>query len=129
EALPRIGSFDHLQALVGEAAGRGGSAFYRYSVTGEPAAGDMIDALPTAFSATTSAEAKSAGAADFSQTNVQVEGVDEADLVKTDGTHLYQVNGNRVIITRAVPADAMEVVATIPFHNEFRPLELYAEKG
>ena len=35
--------------------------------------------------------AKSEGSQDFSGTNVQVEGVDEADTVKTDGLYIYKV--------------------------------------
>ena len=35
---------------------------------------------------------------DYSGTNNQVQGVDEADLVKTDGYHLYALNGNRLHI-------------------------------
>ncbi len=35
---------------------------------------------------------------DFSGTNNQEEGVDEADFVKTDGYHIYTLNGNRVHI-------------------------------
>ncbi len=35
---------------------------------------------------------------DYSGTNNQEQGVDEADLVKTDGYHLYALNGNRLHI-------------------------------
>ena len=35
---------------------------------------------------------------DFSGTNNQESGVDEADLVKTDGYHIYAINGNRLHI-------------------------------
>ncbi|CAN5914997.1 hypothetical protein BH11MYX2_BH11MYX2_08370 [soil metagenome] len=35
---------------------------------------------------------------DFSGTNNQVDGVDEADLVKTDGYHVYALNGHRLHI-------------------------------
>ena len=35
---------------------------------------------------------------DFSGTNNQEEGVDEADFVKTDGYHIYVLNGNRLEI-------------------------------
>jgi len=37
----------------------------------------------------------------FSQTNVQVAGVDEADIVKTDGTYIYTVFDNKVCIFAA----------------------------
>ncbi|HEX5060759.1 MAG TPA: beta-propeller domain-containing protein [Kofleriaceae bacterium] len=35
---------------------------------------------------------------DFSGTNNQEQGVDEADIVKTDGYHIYTLNGNRLHI-------------------------------
>ena len=35
---------------------------------------------------------------DYSGTNNQEQGVDEADLVKTDGYHIYNLNGNRLHI-------------------------------
>ena len=54
-----------------------------------------------------------AGDGEASGTNVQVAGVDELDVVKTDGTHVYVASGDRVLIIRAAPADAMEVVGVI----------------
>jgi uncharacterized secreted protein with C-terminal beta-propeller domain len=38
---------------------------------------------------------------DYSSTNVQVEGIDEADIVKTDGEYLYILTGQRLVIARA----------------------------
>ncbi len=35
---------------------------------------------------------------DHSDTNLQVAGVDEADIVKTDGKHIYVLSGHRVVI-------------------------------
>jgi len=42
---------------------------------------------------------------EYSKTNIQVEGVDEPDIVKTDGTYLYVIGGNNVYIIKAYPAD------------------------
>lgn len=39
------------------------------------------------------------GESTFSETNLQTEGVDESDIVKTDGSYIYVVSGNRVVIT------------------------------
>ncbi|MFX3672974.1 MAG: beta-propeller domain-containing protein [Paenisporosarcina sp.] len=39
------------------------------------------------------------GEAEYSETNNQVEGVDEADLVKTDGEYIYSLANGRIIIT------------------------------
>ena len=49
-----------------------------------------------------------------SQTNVQVEGVDEDDFVKTDGRYIYVSSGYEVSILRAYPAEDMEVISSIP---------------
>lgn len=49
----------------------------------------------------------------YSGTNVQVEGIDEMDVVKTDGRYLYLASGSSVYIVDAVPADGMRVVATV----------------
>ena len=43
------------------------------------------------------------GAGSYSETNLQESDVDEADLVKTDGTHLFSVAGNTLVITQAWP--------------------------
>lgn len=37
----------------------------------------------------------------YSQTNLQVEGVDEADIVKTDGKYIYYIKDNMVYIAQA----------------------------
>jgi inhibitor of cysteine peptidase len=49
----------------------------------------------------------------YSATNVQVAGVDEADTVKTDGEYIYLVTGNNVSILKAYPADQAQLVSTI----------------
>ncbi|MCU0853294.1 MAG: beta-propeller domain-containing protein, partial [Thermoplasmata archaeon] len=51
--------------------------------------------------------------ADYTSTNVQVQGVDEGDNVKTDGEYIYLATSQNVTIVDAVPADQMEVVTTI----------------
>ncbi len=66
---------------------------------------------------------------DYSETNVQVEGVDEADIVKTDGTFIYQVNRERVVIIKAVPSDKMQVVGALSGTDSgFVPQELYVDQ-
>ncbi|MDI9608696.1 MAG: beta-propeller domain-containing protein, partial [Candidatus Verstraetearchaeota archaeon] len=43
------------------------------------------------------------GLKDYSTTNIQVAGVDEADLVKSDGEYLYIASGDTVYIVKAYP--------------------------
>lgn len=59
----------------------------------------------------------------FSTTNIQVQGVDESDIVKTDGTYIYSVSEQNVLITRGVPAEELKIVATISLDS--RPQEIY----
>lgn len=37
---------------------------------------------------------------EYSETNIQVEGVDEADVVKTDGKYIYSLSDNKIFITK-----------------------------
>jgi uncharacterized secreted protein with C-terminal beta-propeller domain len=53
----------------------------------------------------------------YSTTNVQVAGVDEPDIVKTDGTYLYVVAKNTVFIIRAYPVFEAAILAKITITN------------
>lgn len=70
---------------------------------------------------------KSAGATDFSQTNTQVEGVDEADIVKNDGENLYILHGRAFKVIKAFPASAMSEVGSIDI--EGTPNEMFVANG
>ncbi len=60
---------------------------------------------------------------DFSATNIQVEGVDEADIVKCDGEYLYVVSGNTVFIIDAYPPEDAKVLSDI--QESENPREIY----
>lgn len=64
------------------------------------------------------AEAQTFGTKDYSTTNIQVAGVDEADTVKTDGKYLYVIGNNSqvVYIVDANPQNA-KVLAKIWLNN------------
>src|SRR5207245_312527 len=49
-----------------------------------------------------------------SNTNTQEVGVDEADIVKTDGNYLYLVQNNELVILDAWPADQTHIVSQTP---------------
>lgn len=51
---------------------------------------------------------------DYSKTNNQVENVDEADIVKTDGKYIYYISQNKVYI---VDAKNMEITSKIEYEN------------
>lgn len=65
---------------------------------------------------------------DYSQTNVQVAGVDEADIVKTDGHYLYLVKDDSVRIIDANDPYNLRELSSVTFADEtFRPSEMYLD--
>ena len=60
---------------------------------------------------------------DYSTTNIQVEGVDEADIVKSDGKYIYVVSGNKVVIIDAYPAEGARILSEIETNES--PIELF----
>lgn len=69
---------------------------------------------------------EASGRMDYSSTNVQVQGVDEGDIVKTDGSYIYQVNKESIIVTKANPPENMKIVSKIDFtEGDFIPQEIY----
>ncbi|WP_416145371.1 beta-propeller domain-containing protein [Planococcus koreensis] len=66
---------------------------------------------------------------DYSTTNKQVEGVDEADLVKTDGSFIYSISENRVIITDVRNPDELAVADELVFEEELYPQQLFLNDG
>ncbi|MBN2098918.1 MAG: beta-propeller domain-containing protein [Dehalococcoidia bacterium] len=53
----------------------------------------------------------------YSQTNIQVEGVDEADIVKSDGQYIYLATDNRLIIAGAYPPAKARIVSELEFEG------------
>lgn len=63
------------------------------------------------------------GKLDYSETNTQVEGVDEADIVKTDGKYIYYLTNNKLTITDTTK---MIKITDIEFNNQnFSPEEIF----
>lgn len=60
---------------------------------------------------------------DYSSTNNQVVGVDEADIIKTDGNYIYALVRNDLKIIKAIPATEATVVSTITFKS--RPQDIF----
>jgi uncharacterized secreted protein with C-terminal beta-propeller domain len=58
-------------------------------------------------------DAAAPAASGHSTTNIQVAGVDEADIVKTDGEYIYFVSGNKTIIVKAYPPEQAQIVSQI----------------
>lgn len=84
-------------------------------------------------------------APEYSGTNVQVAGVDEADIVKTDGNYIYTVTSyynqenagdyytygeqvRKLVIARAYPGEDAQVVSETDL-GDFQPSEIFIEGG
>ena len=55
---------------------------------------------------------------DYSKTNIQVEDVDEADIVKTNGNYIFYVVQNKIVIVDIQNKEKMEKRAEISFKND-----------
>ncbi len=68
------------------------------------------------------------GGQDFSGTNIQVKGVDEADLVKTDGEYIYLALKKTVVIVKAYPPEDAEVVSRLELPRRVGDLYVSGDK-
>jgi len=67
--------------------------------------------------------ASTSNAPTYSSTNVQVAGVDESDIMKTDGDYVYLLDYSDLYIIKARPAGAASITTKITFKS--RPQEFY----
>lgn len=113
-----------------------GSGGYRHYGFGRGMMVDMVNA-PTAAKSASETSGAGQAASDFSKTNVQVEGVDEADLIKNDGKYIYAVAGSgysygntkgKVVILDAYPASSMKTVSEINLDGSAQEIFVYRDK-
>lgn len=66
-------------------------------------------------------------ASSYSQTNIQVEGVDESEIVKTDWKYIYYYNSSdkSIYIVKSYPAEKMEIIKKIALPQTFESPEIY----
>ncbi len=69
------------------------------------------------------------GGGDHSSTNNQVEGIDEGDIVQTDGDYLYSVSESRVVISDIRDPENMELASVVKFDGETYPEKLFLSDG
>ncbi|NRF95807.1 beta-propeller domain-containing protein [Paenibacillus frigoriresistens] len=132
DSLPVVGTYDHLVTLLMQNEGNGSAqvSLITKQAKAETTSGNA--SVPAGASAAVAVQDSARAAAPgYSGTNVQVEGVDESDVVKTDGTYIYTVNKQRIIVTQAYPADQMKVLSILDFpgnqDTQFQPSEIYVD--
>ncbi|MBI5037570.1 MAG: beta-propeller domain-containing protein [Candidatus Kerfeldbacteria bacterium] len=111
----------YLQAnySAGSYYGLSGSMARSIDAVGEamPAPTSAVDDIGTSFGLGTTDLTDTKQSFDYSGTNLQVAGVDEADIVKTDGEYIYAVVQQKLYIVDAQPGAEAAVVATITFDD------------
>ncbi|MCX6816196.1 MAG: beta-propeller domain-containing protein [Candidatus Aenigmarchaeota archaeon] len=122
DELKKFASYDELKSFLNRT-----HDYSNYGFAGDMAMGASLSA-GTSLSRDIQAASAPQGASqekasDYSTTNVQVQGVDEADIVKNDGKYIYVVSGTRLVIVDAYPADAMSIVSEINFTDA--PQEIF----
>jgi len=107
-------------------------AYHRYGYSPEWAWGGSQIAVPIAVGdgamfGTVTNTAGSKVSTDFSTTNIQVWGVDEADMVKNDGKFIYVISGNKVVIIDAYPAENARILSEI--EADENPIEIFINEN
>jgi len=63
----------------------------------------------------------------YSKTNVQVSGVDEADIIKTDGKFIYYISNKTVFVVDINDSSNMSIKTKIAFSATEQPIEMYID--
>ena len=114
--VQEVTSYDDLYGLIESM--QNNNVLYDSGVMMESAVADgtTAAAAPSTGAAksdsVTQAPATATGGLDYSGTNVQVKGVDEADIVKTDGSYIYYIAGNQLNILKPDGASTKLVSST-----------------
>lgn len=101
--------------------------YHNYDVIGKA---DNAGSIGIDSASSTESSSSSSNTKDYSTTNIQVENVDEADIVKIDGDYIYSISEDNVIITDVKDPKQPKVVATIKSEDDDIPEDiiLYKDK-
>lgn len=62
---------------------------------------------------------------EVSKTNIQVQGVDESDIVKINGTHIFQLVDGKINIIETNAGKQMKLLKPIDFPNTYTPFQIF----
>jgi len=125
--LKKFSSYSELKDFIKQNSEAG---YYNYGLRGIETTslakgGDAGLTAPVA-SGSTASESQNAG--EFSTTNIQVEGVDEADIVKNDDKYIYTVSGSSIVIVDAYPAGNAKIVSQINISGNIQEIFVNKDK-
>lgn len=123
--LPTVDNFDTMYEIL--------SVKYDNTTKGDVILEDTIESsvsTPGISSSAANLEAiEEKEVTDYSKTNTQIEGVDEADIVKTDGKNIYYLSDERLVIVDATNPENMSIKQKIIFDERIEPIELYVTEN
>lgn len=105
--LPTVDSYENLKAILEK-----NRKFDKYNT---------IDYMAEDAETAINSVSKSTGTDDYSTTNVQVQGVDEADIVKTNGKYIFYIKGDNISV---IDVESKSVITNLEFKNDM-PIEMY----
>ncbi|MCX6682886.1 MAG: beta-propeller domain-containing protein [Methanoregula sp.] len=112
--LKKFNSVDEIKDYIKENAQKAQDSSFDTTVGTVRFAEGTVPALAMATQGAAKSSADVGGistATDYSQTNVQVAGVDEPDFVKNDGRYIYIISGNSLVIVDAYPAQSAKIIS------------------
>jgi len=133
ESLPTLGTVEKLRSILAEAETSRSVTAYGMGMATSDGAG-MRNGIAKSAAPNSAPQAAAeqglalGGDSNYSTTNLQVDGVDEADIIKNDGNYIYQVNNQEIIVAQVSPSEQMSIMSRIGFkQGEFTPQELYVD--
>jgi len=90
--------------------------------------GEMFWGMEASADSEAPSESGGEGDREYSDTNTQVEGVDEADLVKTDGDYIYTLMGSDLVIVKAWPAHEAKEVGRVTIQGSPNSMYRYGDE-
>ena len=112
--LPRLKDIDQLKEILEKNSNSRRNIVYNTTMSVEESVDDVAVPQGQTSGASNSNNTLSSSN-NYSKTNVQVENVDEADIVKTDGKYIYYVNSGKVLI---VDSEKLEKLAEITIEKK-----------
>src|SRR5467141_3642242 len=129
-AMTPLATYDQLHQWILSVACNGSIVKNFYNPNGNPAPmpGPLVTGVPGTFSVTSASSGSVSLVPSHSETDVQVAGVDELDMVKTDGTYLYTVTNNTVAIVLAYPSTDARLLARVTVNDSIQGIFIEGNK-
>ena len=115
--LPKLENFENLYNII-KKQNSGDDVIFKDGI--------ISDSTINSSSSSLTEKLETEDSKDYSQTNIQVEGVEEADIVKTDGKYIYYIASDKIVIIKAEDSSNLKIMSELECDEEgFYPTELY----